>query len=97
MKFKHITIDIEKKDHAERDVMPYFLALPKRDIHSVRNNKSGALLGIIFYYTVWREFVFTQVEPNVIWSHGCLSDVRGYIEKLNDERKAKKQSDKKAK
>jgi hypothetical protein len=44
----------------------------------VRNRKSDAILGIVFWYPAWRQFCFTQYESGVVWSHDCLRSVADF-------------------
>ena len=47
-----------------------------------RNNRTKSVLALIFWYTPWKEYCFTQFEQSVIFNKGCLSDVQHFITQL---------------
>jgi hypothetical protein len=47
------------------------------------NNKSKKVLSIIFYYSDWKEYCFTQADSNIVFNNGCLADTIDFINQLN--------------
>jgi len=54
-----------------------------RPTFSVTNNSSGTQIGMIGWYPRWKQFVFFA-ESNTVWSAGCLADVQGFLNALNN-------------
>jgi hypothetical protein len=52
----------------------------KKPIYKIRNIKTNALLGQVFWYSPWRCYCFTQSESGVVFNDGCLKDVVDFIE-----------------
>lgn len=52
----------------------------------IKNNKTKALLGYLFWYTQWKDWCFTQSESGVIFNDGCLKDVVDFIKQLKDDK-----------
>jgi hypothetical protein len=50
-----------------------------KPVYRVFNNKSNGILGVIFYNSSWKQFVFSAAE-NCIFSVGCLNDIIDFIE-----------------
>lgn len=48
--------------------------------YKIRNNKSNEKLGLIFYYSPWRQYVFTQIRSDIVFNKGCLKDIIDFIE-----------------
>lgn len=44
------------------------------------NNKSGETLGIIVWFSSWRQWVF-QPDPHTEYSGGCLKAIAEFLEK----------------
>lgn len=55
---------------------------PHKQIHTVRNNKSGALLGACVWDAPWKRYV-CQFAPDTVWSDGCLQDIAAYLQDIN--------------
>jgi hypothetical protein len=47
------------------------------------NNKSNAELGIVKWYSAWRQYCYFPERP-AIYSDGCLHDVASFVASLND-------------
>ena len=50
----------------------------KTSLWNVLNKKSGDLLGIVFWYSRWRQYTF-QASSIAVFSAGCLDDISGFI------------------
>lgn len=59
---------------------------PKTDVYEVFSKSSLDVLGRIFWYGPWRQYVFESVSET-IWSRGCLKEIMEFVEKLMQERK----------
>lgn len=59
---------------------------PKTNVYSVLSKNNGDILGRIYWYSPWRQYIF-HPAPQSIWSRGCLKQVMDFIQKLMDERK----------
>jgi hypothetical protein len=72
------------------DVGKYPL-LPGRKTHEypIANRKQGSMLGVIKWYGAWRQFCFFP-EPysDLVFTSGCLQDIRNAIEAITADRKA---------
>ena len=56
--------------------------------HIYSNNQKETLLGVIKWYSSWRQYVL-EPEPDCIWSWDCLKEVSDFIKCLMDMRKQK--------
>jgi hypothetical protein len=54
-------------------------------------NKTGAQLGNIMYYTQWRKYVFAPAF-GIIFDANCLNEITSQLNKLNLERKVELQN-----
>lgn len=61
---------------------------PKTSIFSVDNNNSGIRLGIIKWFSSWRQYCFFPTEETV-FSQGCMKEIQDFIQNLKKERKEK--------
>lgn len=68
-KYKYITI---RQDNGE--------IFAKHPVYRIYNNRSGGQIGIISYYTIWKEYVFSSQE-GCVFNNTCLRDVLDFIEK----------------
>lgn len=59
---------------------------PKTNIYAVYNKNSGSLLGIIKWFSSWRQYCFFPSEET-IFSYGCMNEVIDFIQELMKERK----------
>jgi hypothetical protein len=48
------------------------------------NNRSGALLGHVSYYSQWKCWVFTAA-PDCVFSSDCLRDISAFMDELKRE------------
>ena len=55
--------------------------------YECRNNKSNDILGYIYWYPNWRDFVFTQADSRVIFNSSCLLDIVDFIKQIKKEQK----------
>ena len=63
----------------------------KTDIYTVRAaDDAGTVLGQIRWYGSWRCYVFCP-EANTVFEQDCLRDIAGFLEKLKEGRKKKKE------
>lgn len=75
----------------------YFKVLeekPKTKVYGVYSKKSKELLGKIFWWGSWRQYVFMPKSNNnieTIWSINCLQDVRNFMEDLMEAKNDKLQ------
>ena len=60
--------------------------LRKTHVWEVRNKKSRHLLGVIQWQAPWRQYIFAP-EPRIIFSAGCLHDIRAFIYQQMEARK----------
>jgi len=67
-KYKFITI--EQVDSEVFDSKP---------VYRIFNNRNRAQIGIISYYRLWKEYVFSAKE-NCVFNNTCLRDVVDFIE-----------------
>ena len=47
--------------------------------YKIENNKSKNILGILFYYKKWKQYVFTQYNKDIIFNNSCLLDIVDFI------------------
>ncbi len=64
--------------------------LLRTSIWSCRNNNSNAELGIIKWYSAWRQYCFFP-SSDTVFSEGCLVDIRRFITQLKNEREVEKE------
>jgi hypothetical protein len=66
----------------------------KRPVYRIFNNKSEEQIGIISYYSPWRQYVFSG-RSKCVFNISCLKDVIGFMEnktkKLPEKKKTPKQ------
>lgn len=65
-----------------------FLEMPKTNIWQCWG-KRGDFLGTVEWYRGWPQYVFFPASET-LWSSGCLSDVKDFLDKVNREHKEKK-------
>ncbi len=53
-----------------------------------RNNKSNDELGIIKWFSSWRQYCYFATGP-AVFSKGCLQDIISFISEATNERKRK--------
>lgn len=63
---------------------------PKTSVWSCRNNRSGRPLGIVEWYSPWRQYCYTDCSPilagHAVYSRGCLADIAAFLAELAKER-----------
>lgn len=69
-KYKYITIRQEDKE-----------IFNEKPVYRIFNNKSGGQIGILSYYKIWKEYVFSS-QPECVFNNGCLRDVLDFIENI---------------
>jgi hypothetical protein len=81
-------------EYQKQDVVKKYITFqlieckPKTTVWSVINNNSKFELGIISWYSGWRQYVIDFVA-NTTFNDGCLKDVIEFLEDLNyQQRKA---------
>ena len=50
--------------------------------YKIENNKSKSILGILFFYKDWKQYVFTQYEQNIIFNDSCLMSIMDFLNSL---------------
>lgn len=66
-KYEHITIEYGDFEHND---MPAY---------KINNNKSGQLLGYIYFFPEWKQYVFSSYN-DIVFSVSCLNDIIDFIE-----------------
>lgn len=61
---------------------------PKTNVYNVFSKNHGDLLGRIFWYGPWRQYVFEPLD-GTLWSRGCLGEIKQFLTELMEERNAK--------
>ena len=51
----------------------------KKPMYDILNKKLGDVMGMVFWYPPWRQFV-CRFKDDCIWSADCLKDVQEFIE-----------------
>lgn len=54
--------------------------------YDVINNNRDDLLGVIKWYSNWRQFCLFTHGGDIIWSEGCLADVQEFLNDLRTNR-----------
>ena len=69
-KYKYITVaETDKKDPETG-----------KPLWTVKNNRSGELLGVLLYYQPWRMYI-AQFNDSSVFSHDCLTDIADALKK----------------
>lgn len=56
-----------------------------KNVWECRNNKNKHILAKIYWYNRWKQYVFTQYAPNVIFNDSCLSDTVSFLKELDSQ------------
>jgi hypothetical protein len=56
---------------------------PKTNVYDAFSLRHGDLLGRIYWYGAWHQYVF-EAQPGTVWSDGCLADVHGVLRSLKE-------------
>ena len=59
---------------------------PKTSVWDCKNSKYGSRLGVVGYEPGWRQYCFYSVG-DVVFSVGCLDDIKHFIGQLEQLRK----------
>lgn len=51
-----------------------------KPLYQIVNNKSNSVLGSLYYYKRWKQYVFTQYDDSVIFNKDCLLNIVDFIE-----------------
>ncbi len=57
----------------------------KTSVWSVCATRSGKALGVVQWFTGWRQYCFMPLEDTV-FSKGCMEDINDFISQLMQER-----------
>lgn len=68
-KYKFITIKCVKEEYFE-----------KHPVYRIFNNKSDLQIGILSWYSPWKQYVFSSQEE-CVFNNSCLHDVLDFLEK----------------
>ena len=60
---------------------------PKTSVWECRNNKSHGVLGIIKWYSGWRQYCYFP-SCQAVYSGGCLRDIEDFLKRLKKYEKA---------
>lgn len=52
-----------------------------RPVYRIFNRRSGAQLGILSYYSPWKEYVFSSRE-DCVFNRSCLLDVLNFLDRV---------------
>ena len=58
-------------------------------VYDVVSKTQGAILGTIKWYAAWRQYCYFP-KGDTVFSGGCLSEIRGFIEGLMERRKSER-------
>jgi len=47
------------------------------------NKKPDAIIGYIYWYPIWKSYVFVSKSMLIVWSTDCLDDVSTELKRLN--------------
>ena len=53
-----------------------------KPVYRIFNNKSKKQIGILSYYKLWKEYVFSSKE-GCVFNNSCLIDVIDFINNIN--------------
>jgi hypothetical protein len=52
-----------------------------------RNKRTKDVLGVVKWYSAWRQYCFFPTCP-AVYNNSCLSDISDFLTQLNKERKS---------
>lgn len=81
---------MKKETHLEFE--EYRLSTDKPDKKTKRyviKNKQGEILGKIYWWGAWRQYVHNLTDNSIIMSAGCDKELTAFKEKLNKEQRKK--------
>ncbi len=78
-------------EHAEYKYISFTLEdiKPSTYVWACRNNKSGFKLGVVKWYSPWRQYCYFPSRSTVL-NRGCMEDIGDFIGKQMLERKITK-------
>ena len=47
------------------------------------NNRSGDILGQVFYYPLWKQYCFSAEDDMCVFSADCLADIQHFLGQFN--------------
>lgn len=53
----------------------------KTSVWECRNNRSGSVLGIVKWYSQWREYCYFPYECS-LYNDSCLNDIANFLNKI---------------
>lgn len=62
--------------HIEKDSKGLYDGKP---LYEIKNNKTSTVIGIIFYYKGWKQYVF-NAKPSCVFNVGCMKDIIDFID-----------------
>ena len=62
---------------------------PKTNKYRITNKKWGDQLGIIEWYSSWRQYIFED-DYGCVFNHTCLNEIAEFLKELNTKHKEKK-------
>jgi hypothetical protein len=80
---------MEKKSFIVIEEEPDLPKSRKTKTYEIKSKRTGEVLGHIFWYGAWRQYIFTTPEE-IAWSLGCLQDVIAFMHNLSETRKKSK-------
>lgn len=66
---------------------------PKTDVFEVINEKLDVRLGIVKWYSQWRQYCFFP-KNDTLYHHACLSEIAEFINELNNAHKKRRKENK---
>lgn len=75
--YKHIRFEKKRK----RGVVQEHCDKP---IWHCLNNGTDEIIGMIFYHSEWKKYVFTQFKENVIFDSVCLNNIVKFLNQLDN-------------
>ena len=49
-------------------------------------NKSGGILGTIYYYNHWRNYIFSSIGYGIMFDYKCLAEILEFLKAHKDDR-----------
>lgn len=74
--YKYITIEPRTDE----------LTYDGKTAYQIVENKTKNILGILYWYKPWKEYVFTQWAERIIFNDGCLTDIVDFLKLLKQQK-----------
>ena len=58
----------------------------KTNVYHVCEKRTEVILGKIYWYGPWRQYVLEPGAADIIWSQGCLQQIINFLEELKEEK-----------